>query len=232
MDKNNIAIPISIVVAGLLIAGGIYFGGSKKAPAPLGVGTTPTETPDVKPISKDDHVLGNPDAEVVIIEYSDLECPFCKDFHATMKQVMDTYGKDGKVAWVYRNYWVERKMQNGAIFHPHGGDAINAAECVNEIGGNDKYWSFLSKVFDGQPSSLTNLTALALETGVDKTKYTACATSKKYDAKMISEFSEGQKVGVAGTPTSFIVVDGKVVSKIPQYVPFSDIKPLLDQVVK
>jgi hypothetical protein len=58
----------------------------------------------VKPVGPTDHLLGSSTAPVKIIEFSDFECPFCKRFHATMRQLMDEYGKEGKIAWVYRHF--------------------------------------------------------------------------------------------------------------------------------
>ena len=61
-------------------------------------------TSAVRPVNGEDHILGNPDAPVKLIEFSDFECPFCKRFHPTMKRLMDEYGEDGRVAWVYRHF--------------------------------------------------------------------------------------------------------------------------------
>src|SRR3989344_9114839 len=107
MTLEKLSVPIAIVIAGILIAGSLYYS-STKSPAKV-TNTLPATNNDVemRPISSDDHILGNPNAEVIIVEYSDTECPFCKVFHATMRRVMDEYGKDGKVAWVYRHFPID-----------------------------------------------------------------------------------------------------------------------------
>ena len=106
-DKNNnYLLPISIIVAALLIAGAwIYTAGLKN----VGNGKTPEKPAEtslnienVAAVNSNDHIRGNLEAEVKIVEFSDLECPFCKSFHSTMKQVMEGYGD--KVAWIYRHY--------------------------------------------------------------------------------------------------------------------------------
>ncbi|MHB8132267.1 MAG: thioredoxin domain-containing protein, partial [Mobilitalea sp.] len=105
---ENIPLPLSVIIAGGLIAGAVYVSNTKR---PVVAGNQPQaiaqqltgDLEKMKAVTSDDHVRGNPDALVKIVEYSDPECPFCKRFHDTMKQVMDEYGKDGKVAWVYRN---------------------------------------------------------------------------------------------------------------------------------
>lgn len=85
-----------------------------------------------------DHIRGNMDADVVIIEYSDIECPFCKRFHGTMNQVVETYGD--QVAWVYRHFPLESIHRNARPW------AIES-ECVAEIGGNDAFWKYLDERF-------------------------------------------------------------------------------------
>jgi protein-disulfide isomerase len=136
--KNNLAVPIAIVIAGALIAGAVYLGGRGDT---TGI-TSPTEAQqeqaqlsaslnNMAPITSADHIRGNPNAPVKIVEYSDMECPFCKRFHPTMQQTVDEY--DGKVAWVYRHFPLD------SIHSKARSEAI-ATECAGELGGNDMFW--------------------------------------------------------------------------------------------
>src|SRR6185503_14456613 len=94
---QKLAVPIAIVIAGGMIAVSLYFVNSKPA-----AGAQPgVVQKEIRDVQKDDHILGNPNAKLVIVEYSDPECPFCKQFHETLHQVINEYGTDGKVAWVY-----------------------------------------------------------------------------------------------------------------------------------
>ncbi|MBX4206347.1 DsbA family protein, partial [Candidatus Parcubacteria bacterium] len=97
--SSKFLVPGAIVVAGLLVAGAIYAGGGTAPSYNTGQVSRAVELPS---ITSKDHILGSASADVVIVEYSDTECPFCKAFHNTLKQVMSTYG--GKVAWVYRHF--------------------------------------------------------------------------------------------------------------------------------
>src|SRR3989344_2671228 len=99
--NSQYVLPITIVVAGALIAGAVFLAGQRSNTPPTGNGTT-VNARDYTPGK--DHILGNPNAEVKVIEYVDLECPFCKTFHNTMHQVMNYYGESGKVAWVVRHF--------------------------------------------------------------------------------------------------------------------------------
>ena len=107
-EKNNLMIPGAIVIAGIIIAGAVFAssgGGGGNAPVANNGNQPPAEVEiNIKPVSASDHILGNPNADIVIVEFSDLECPFCKNFHITMQQIMEDFGKDGRVAWVYRHF--------------------------------------------------------------------------------------------------------------------------------
>lgn len=91
----------------------------------------------VTPIDfKKDHVTGDRDAVIAVIEYSDYQCPFCHAVHPTYKQIMKEY--DGKVMWVYRHFPLS--------FHPEAMPLAVAAECVSSLKGNDAFWAFTDKV--------------------------------------------------------------------------------------
>lgn len=229
-SKNNLAIPLAIVVAGALIAGALFLSGSK-AQNNQNVATNTESNLEIRGIDKTDHVLGNPNAPVIVYEYSDLECPYCSSFHTSMKAIMDEYGKDGKVAWVYRHYWAERRTQDGQIFHPHGGKAAEASECVAELGGAEKFWQFAEEVFAGQPDSLNNLNTIAQKIGVEKTAFDSCLSSGKYADKVQKLYDEGNTYGVTGTPNSFIVTKSGVYP-VEGAVPYAQLKQMIDLAVK
>src|SRR3989338_5257582 len=160
-QHNPYIIPLSILISGTLIAGAVMYVGDngfgRGAPAQLGaaagannaaVPTVPgAELEAVRALAEADHVLGNPSAPVKIIEYSDLECPFCSRFHESMKQVMDEFGKDGKIAWVYRHFPLEQ-------IHSNARPGANGAECANELGGTQAFWYFVDAVFARQEEGL------------------------------------------------------------------------------
>ena len=96
--NNNKEIAGAIIVAGLLIAGAIMLKGNSSNSPTIDRNVANIEA---RVVSEDDHILGNKDAKVVIIEYSDTECPYCKVFHNTLHNIVD--GNE-EVAWVYRHY--------------------------------------------------------------------------------------------------------------------------------
>src|SRR3989344_2932032 len=117
---QNFSIPLAIVIAGALIAGALYFsntnlsGGSNT----LATRTAPVE---IRAVRADEHVRGNSNAQVAIVEFSDTECPFCKSFDTTMQQVIETYDQND-VAWVYRHFPLTQ-------LHPKAPKESEALEC-------------------------------------------------------------------------------------------------------
>jgi protein-disulfide isomerase len=225
MNNNNL-IPLAIVVAGIFIAGAIFVntkGDNGDTPTPDGNGDTPEIT--MAPITAEDHILGNPDADIVIVEYSDLECPFCKAFHATMNQVMDEYGKDGRVAWVYRHFPL-------TSLHPKAQKEAEATECAAELGGNQGFWDFTNKIYDVTPSNnglnLDLLPELAEEVGLDKVAFEACLESGKYEDKVKAQFDDARKAGASGTPYNLFVI-GEDIIPLEGAVPFEQLKGIIDQ---
>lgn len=92
-------------------------------------------TLNVPAVNKDtDHIKGDKDASITIIEYSDMECPYCQRFHPTMQQVINDYGD--KVNWVYRHFPL-------TSIHPNAMNLALSSECVAELEGNDKFWEFV-----------------------------------------------------------------------------------------
>ncbi|MFA6463489.1 MAG: DsbA family protein [Candidatus Paceibacterota bacterium] len=229
--QNPWAIPLAIVLAGGIVALAVFYSG--KAPtSPTAKNAQGTTQQDIKvrPIDSTDHIIGDPNAPIKIVEYSDLECPYCQVFHATMEQVMKDY--EGKVAWVYRSFWSVRKLPDGSTFHPLGGKAAESAECVAELGGNDKFWDYMGKVFADQANgSLENLSKYATAEGIDKTAFDKCLSSGKYTAKVESLYQEGLKSQVNGTPNAFVISKNGIIV-IPGAVPYAQVKAALDNIIK
>ena len=92
----------------------------------------------LRSVSPDDHILGNPNAKIVIVEYSDLDCPFCKSFHNTMHQIIK---EDGDVAWIYRHYPIPQ-------LHPNAPKKAEETECAFDQKGNEGFWAYADKVFE------------------------------------------------------------------------------------
>ena len=199
--KSIIAIPLAIIVAGGLIAGAIFM--TKSDSATISEGESNIK--EVKAVTSDDHILGNPDARLVVVEYSDTECPYCKNFHNTMNQIIKEHGSNGDVAWVYRHFPLD-------VLHKKARNEALATECVASLGGNNLFWNYLNRIFEvtGSNDALPEeeLYTLAEEQGIDRAKFTACMEDGKLAEKVESDYQSGLDAGVKGTPYSIILVKG------------------------
>ena len=150
---------------------------------------------DIK-VADTDHVRGKADAKVTIVEYSDMQCPYCSTFHATMKQVMDKYPND--VRWVFRHFPLDS-------IHPNARPAAIAAECVDAQKGDAGFWSFTDAMYANQ-SSLGNAfyETTAQTIGVDMTKFKDCVSNKTTAQKVEDMYQGGITIGVQGTPGSYL----------------------------
>jgi protein-disulfide isomerase len=206
-QKNALTVPIAIVVAGIIIGGAIFFtrgGPTTEVFKEKPVQTAPNVTKDIssRPVDANDHILGNPNPTVMMLEYSDLECPFCKTFHKTMQTLMDLYAKDGKIAWAYRHFPLD--------IHPLSPKESEATECAYELAGNNGFWNYLDKVFEITPSNNqlnpAKLSEVANGNGLDLTKFNTCLTSGKYAQKIKDDYADGLKAGVNGTPHTVLIL--------------------------
>ncbi len=226
----TLTIPIAIIVAGALIAGAIFLGLRGDSPSVAGIGEpqqAAQETGDLKqmkPIASDDHIRGNPNAPVKIVEYSDMECPFCKRFHKTMKQASTEYGN--QVAWVYRHFPLDE-------LHLKARKEAVASECAAEQGGNTAFWKYMDRWFELTPSNNqtdigTVLPQIAKEIGLDKAKFASCIVSKKYDAHIEENVQNATATGGNGTPWSIVVGKNGKQYPLSGAQPYSVVKQLID----
>ncbi len=163
---------------------------------------------NVLPVNSEDHILGNPNAPIKIIEFSDLECPSCKVFHLVMGKIMETYGKRGQVAWVYRHLPLDS-------IHTKARKEATAAECAGEIGGNEGFWNYIDRLFEITPSNdnldLTLLPKIAEYIGINIGEFNKCLGSEQYDEHIENNFRDAINSGASGTPYSIIIApNGKM----------------------
>ena len=238
-QEKNMTVPGAIVAAGVIIALAVlYTGGGKNGAQKVADTEVKTVTQkqtkeelaaNVKPVSSADHIIGNPNAPVKIIEFSDIQCPYCQQFHPTLLQAMDEYGKAGKVAWIYRHFPL-------VSIHPLAMPAALASECVAEQGGNDMFWAYLNKLFADGLTSEQQISDTAKELGVvkklgglDMASFKTCLETQKYKDAVEAEIQNAIDSGVSGTPTSIVLdKNGKVVGVLGGASPYAQVKALID----
>lgn len=171
-------------------------------------------TAPVEVSADDDASKGSDNAPVVMIEFSDFECPFCARFWSdTLPQIEEEYIDTGKVKFVYRDFPLG--------FHQNAQKAAEAAECAEDQG---KYWEYHDKIFENQRAiDVASLKQYAKDLDLDSQKFDDCLDSGKYASEVQKDFQDGQAAGVTGTPAFFI--NGQ---KVTGAQPFSNFKQVID----
>jgi protein-disulfide isomerase len=139
------------------------------------------------------HVRGPQDARVVIVEFSDFQCPFCKTVVPTVKQVLERY--PGQVKWVFRDFPIPG-------LHPEAARAHEAARCAGDQG---KFWEYHDVLFERSPRHApAQLKAYATELGLDGAAFGRCLDTGQHQQAVAADMEEGARLGVTGTPTFFV----------------------------
>ncbi len=155
--------------------------------------------------------MGKKDAPITIVMFSDYECPFCKRAETTVDEVIAAY-KD-KVVIYYRDYPLP--------FHPNAKTASEAAHCANAQG---KFWEYHKKVMASEDLSKAALQKIAGDSGLDMKKFDSCLDAGTFKEAVALEISEGEAVGIDGTPAFFI--NGRRLSGAQ---PFERFKEIIDE---
>lgn len=231
--RNSLGIPIAIVIAAALIAAAIIYSGMQKPGNTVQIGNgeqaaqVAQQTGEVTPVTEKDHIRGNPNAPIVIVEYSDYDCPFCKNFHETMNKIMEEYGPDGQVAWVFRHFPLKQ-------LHPNAPAVAAAAECVANLGGNEAFWKFSDLIYQdrsvNEPTNVAKLLEYAVSSGVAKDAYTKCVEAGTYTKDIDADIAEAMKAGARGTPYSVLMV-GDQQGVINGAQPYATVKQMIDTVI-
>ncbi len=171
--------------------------------------TTPTAEPTYEVDVSGEVVLGDPEAPVQIVEFSDLECPFCKKFHIeTFGQIKENYIDTGKVSFVYLHYPLS--------FHPEAPKAAEAMECATE---QDNRWEYLDALFAGSSLSIDSLKGFAVDLELNSTQFDECLDNGKYADKVQADIAKTEgAIGPTGTPS--FLIDGKKISGAYPYSTF------------
>jgi protein-disulfide isomerase len=157
------------------------------------LGNTRTSSAALSPVTDDDPSQGPKNAKVTIVEFSDYQCPYCQLWHQeVLPRLMSEYGD--QIRFIYRDF-------------PLGGhpEAQPAAEAANCAGDQDAYWEFQDSIFSGLYGyGRSAYEQYALDLGLDAEKFTTCLNSRRHQAEVLEDYSDGVSLGVQSTPTFFI----------------------------
>jgi protein-disulfide isomerase len=161
------------------------------APAAQDTAAQDALIPDVDPAR--DHIRGNANADVAVIEYSDLECPFCKRVHPTLEQLIS---QEDDVQWVYRHFPLGP--------HKNARKAAEAVECAGKLGGDGKLWEMIAIIYE-KGTDNTKLVSLATEIGLRDSAFATCLNSGEMADRVQEDMDPAEAAGINGTPSNFVV---------------------------
>ena len=157
--------------------------------------------------------LGPADAKIVIVEFSDFQCPYCRSFHAeTFKALLDAY--PGQVRFVYRNFPL-------TSIHPGAMPAAVASLCAND---QNAYWDFYEKLFSSEDLDEATFVKYATDLGLNVDTFTTCLSAGGHDAAIKQDMDFSINLGVQSTPTFFVNGLAMVGAQ-----PLSSFKQLIDK---
>lgn len=207
--KFELSPSISILIAGVVIAGAIIYVNQHPATPELAAVAQQAATPQnvsVRSPAASDHIIGSPSAPVVLIEYSDFQCPFCQLIYPTIKKIVDD--SNGQVAWVMREFPLVQ-------IHPNAGPAANAAECIAAQAGSTGFWKFADTIFANQSKmSDAFYASIAQGLGINMSQYNTCVQNSQYQKQIDADAAEAQSAGGQGTPFT-IVLNTKTGKAVP-----------------
>ncbi len=234
-QKRNYFLPISILIAGVLISGAVVYSVGRSS---ANLGALPQEPPptgnldDLKPITGKDHIKGDSKAPVKIVEFSDTECPFCKRIHPTLQQIVKEY--NGKVAWVYRHFPLDQ-------LHSKARMEAAAAELAGELGGNDKFWAYLDRLFEITPSNdqleLSQLVQIAKDVGLNPVPFEKLVKDNdskggKFAGHIEADAQDAIATGGNGTPWSIVVASNGKKFPVNGAQPYEAIRQVVELALK
>ena len=244
IDKSKLFLPVAIVFAAILISGTLLYsksgssnGGNTAAQQPnvaagQQLGNQPSGSGKVS--IYDDPVLGDKNAPLTIVEFSDYECPFCKrSFNDVLPELKKNYIDTGKLKLVYRDFPLS--------FHANAHKEAEAAECARSQGGDADYYKYNDQIFtqttsNGTGLALTKLPVIAKNLGLDVTKFQQCLDSGKFSGEVDKDIADGSAAGVSGTPAWFIgksSKDGTInATLVVGAQPFAAFKVVIDEELK
>ncbi len=182
---------VMLIIITLIIAGGVYVFLLVRDNLDSIQGGVSTDTTYFD--TDDDPTAGNPNAQIVIVEFADFQCPFCFQAFPIVHQLINTYGD--QIKFVYRDFPISNS-------HPYAQKAAEAGECAQAQG---RFWEMHDKMFQNQADlSVAALKEYAAEIGLDTQNFDECLDGGSFATEVAQDFSDGVAAGVIGTPTFFI----------------------------
>lgn len=214
-------IAVSIIIGFGLVAGAIFTTDFNIHANPVFASVLERLQVEIKPERtnlKERHLYGNPKAEITLVEFSDLECPYCSQLHTTLKRLVEESNET--INWEYRHFPLS--------IHKNANISALYAECVSQKKDNYAFWKFVETLMKNQKDlteAFARSTALSLV--ADETKLDACVEDQKIQDTINEDTKVAQSLGGSGTPFTVIVYKDGTTKSVSGALPYEQWLPLL-----
>lgn len=214
MDRSPWFLPIVIVAAGAFIAAAIFIVRS-------GIAHPTASLTALRPVSSNDHIVGNPGADIVIIEYADMDSLYSAQYTQTIESLIAEEGTAGRVAWVFRHF-----PSTDASADPTADG--EAAECAATLGGSSFFFRYLDAVYTYAETGAVPYGPLATSLGISGTDLEACMSAHTNKARVEADFTNGLAIGADGSPFSVLIAKGQEPASISGALTHDALKKIID----
>lgn len=223
-ERLPLLLPVAIVLAGAIIGIAIFFFRvNEAAPAPG------TDLSKMRPVSTLDHSIGNPEAPVVLVTYSDIDCAYCKQHQQVLAQIAADHAAAGDVLMVYRHFPILAR-------HPAAGLHAEAAECVARLGGDSSFFAFIDALGQRAPGEQqfnpSDYDSVVSSLGLSVDKFEECRASGATHEKVAADLGDGALVGIDGTPFTIVLVKGQPAIPISGALPYTALSKVVDHAIE
>lgn len=220
--RSRYSLPIAILIAGLTVAAGLAI--SKLQSGEVNAPNEDELLSNISPILSTDYYLGNPKAEVILIEYSDYDCLFCSSHYNNLRRIIEELGKGGELAWVHRHMPLYQ-------IHPTSKEKALAAECAGKIGGEEKFWTMSDALYKMNiEKRLVTIATLADEQGLDMAGFNACLGEGDLMSKIEDQYDEAFRSGARGTPFT-VIIKGDKRYAVAESLPYFELRSLVESLI-
>jgi protein-disulfide isomerase len=217
--RTSLLIPISVVVAGLLVAFGVY---SYFHSIALKQAAVVTNLTTIRPVDSTDHIFGNPTANVLLVEYSDLDSPFGHSMDEAIRALVTEGGANGTTAWVYRHFPVTDQ-------HPNAEADAEASECAGAQ-SNAAFFRFLD-AYESASATATPFYPVQ-KVGLDAGAFSTCLASHSYQKRVTDDAANASALGATGAPYTVILVGGNPVASVSGAFPVNQLQGIVTAAVE
>ena len=221
LTAKDLAIPLAILFSGLLLSIAIYVVRIKHT---LTNGGGNPEA--VRAVAPSDHLIGNPSAPIMVVEYADIDSSYSKSFQLTMEQLMTEYASTGKVAWVYRHFPLGDE-------HPNAATHALAAECATSLSVPTTFFRFIDALQAAAPGenqfNPSGYPGIVRELGIDEGAFKKCITDGAFTKRVHDDYANALASGATGSPFVVLIIQGQKPTPINGALPYTSMKKLIDQ---